>query len=312
MELLLIKPRCLNINLLNGKSCLYWTNLVQQYLLKINSQQTISYLLLIKITDFLFQTAYKPEKLAPTQSAIDSAGALDVDLPPHGRARKSSYSEAWQSRQREVRCAGQPGGKRWDLSFQAVECTLAQLCLPAQPGVPRAHSLQFSLGTLNLSLSASAAALSCPGENNTAAVCQGISAVPSGLNLTHPHCSCQLHTKMFPTDCAGHKQVNSFSSGTQVSQESTQAWEQPWQMEILEWSWTKDDPTQCFQCIAQSIHVPGIWDCLNCWVPRRAAPAGLHCDDTKLPEGTEEGCAIPVSLIHINWHKMHLQQENAY
>lgn len=112
MELLPINSRCLNINLLNGKACVFWTKLVQQYLFKINSQQTISYLLLIKITDFLFQTAYKPEKLAPTQCAIDSAGALDLDLPPHSKVYKSSYSQARQIRQREVRCGGKPGGKR--------------------------------------------------------------------------------------------------------------------------------------------------------------------------------------------------------
>lgn len=271
MELLLIKPRCLNINLLNGKSCLFWTHLAQQYLLRINSQQTISYLLLIKITDFLFQTAYKPEKLAPAQCYWLSWGIRCRFTTPW-QGCKSSYSQAWRQ-QREGRCAGQAE----ICVLKAVESTMAQLCLPAQ-----AHSLQLSLGTFNVSLSASAAALCCPAENNSAAVCQGISAVPSGLNLTHPGCSCQLHTKMFQTDCAGHKQVNSFSSGTQVSQEGTRAWEQPWQMEILEWSWLKDGPTQSSQCTAQSIPVPGVWDCLNCWAPRRAAPAGLHCDDSKL------------------------------
>lgn len=121
MQLLLINPRCLNINLLNGKSCLFWTNLVQQYLFKINSQQTISYLLLIKITDFLFQTAYKPEKLAPAQCAIDSAGALDLDLPPHSEVYKNNYSQEWQIRQREVRWGGKPGGNGWDLSSQCYE-----------------------------------------------------------------------------------------------------------------------------------------------------------------------------------------------
>lgn len=118
MELLLINPRCFSINLLNGKSCLFSTNLVQQYLFKINSQQTISYLLLIKITDFLFQTAYKPEKLTPAQCAIDSAGALDLDLPPHPKVYKNSYSQEWQISQREIRCGGKPGGNGWDLCSQ--------------------------------------------------------------------------------------------------------------------------------------------------------------------------------------------------
>lgn len=189
MELLLINPRCLNINLLNGKSCLFWSNLVQQYLFKINSQQTISYLLLIKITDFLFQTAYKPEKLAPTQCAIDSAGALDLDLPPRSKVYEDNCSQEWQISWREVRWGGKPGDTRWDLSSQRdrVQNGSAVLLSPAR------STKGTQNGTLpwhikfgdHPALSASIPALSGLGENNTPAVCQG-DICRCHLGLTSP------------------------------------------------------------------------------------------------------------------------------
>lgn len=57
--------------------------------------------------------------------------------------------------------------------LKVTECRMAQLCFSPQPEVPRAHRLEVSHGTLKLSLSASAAALSGLEENNTPAVCQG-------------------------------------------------------------------------------------------------------------------------------------------
>lgn len=105
---------------------------------------------------------------------------------------------------------------------------------------------------------------------------RGYLQVASGLNLIHPHFSCQAHTKLFSTDCAGQIEGNSFFSGTQFSQESTQAWEQLWKMGILEWSWIKDDSTPCFQYIAPEHSCP--WDLRlpelhssqessTCWAP---------------------------------------------
>lgn len=150
MELLLISPKCFSINLLNGKSCLFWTNLVQQYLFKINSQQTISYLLLIKITDFLFQTAYKPEKLTPTQCAIDSAGALDLDLPPHPKVYKTTYLRNDKSARGKSGVEGNQEAMAEICVLSVMEYRMAQLCFSPQPEVPRAHRLELSLGTLNL------------------------------------------------------------------------------------------------------------------------------------------------------------------
>lgn len=317
MELLQINPWCLNINLLNGKSCLFWTNVVQQYLFNINSQQTISYLLLIKITDFLFQATYKPEKLAPTQCAIDSAGAFHLDLPPHSKVYKNSYSPEWQISHREVRCGGKPGGNGWDLSSQGSGVQNGSALFSPQPEVPRAHRLELSLGTLNVrtshNLSASIPALSGLAENNTPAVCQGdICRCHLGLTLsTHTSLVRSMQKCFQLTGLGRNRSILSLlehSSARKApklgnSYEKWKYWSGP-ELRMI--------PPNAFSTLLQSIHVPEVWDCLNCWVPRKAAPAGLHCDDTKLPEGAEKDCAIPVSLIHINWQKMHLQQENAY
>lgn len=87
-----------------------------------------------------------------------------------------------------------------------------------------------------------------------------------------------------------------FHSGTQLSQGSTQTWEQLRKMDILEWYWIKEDSTQCFQYIApQHLCSSDLSLYLNCKVTRKAVRAGLH-PDSKLPEDKEKGNVIPVSF----------------
>lgn len=108
-------------------------------------------------------------------------------------------------------------------------------------------------------------------------MCQGdICRWHLGLTLSTHTSLVRPIQKCFQLIVLGRYRPILFSSGTQFSQESTQAWEQLWKMGILEWSWIKDDSTQCFQYIAPEHSHP--WDLRlpelhssqessTCWAP---------------------------------------------
>lgn len=108
-------------------------------------------------------------------------------------------------------------------------------------------------------LSASIPALSGLGENNTPAVCQGdICRCHLGLTLSTHTSLVRSIQKCFQLIVLGRNRSILSLLEHSSARKGTQAWEQLWKMEILEWSWVKDDPTQCFQYTAAEHSHP--WD----------------------------------------------------